>query len=103
MGTRSDGVWLPTDGLRGFDRPVYLVAGARFVNTFGTGVVYPFATLYFVGEVGIAFTLVGLGLLWVALLGGWLALAAGVLAVESGLPAGVNGRRSGVTDASGGD
>ncbi len=54
---------LPTDGLRGFDRPVYLVAGARFVNTFGTGVVYPFATLYFVQEVGIAFTLVGLGLL----------------------------------------
>ncbi len=54
---------LPTDGLRGFDRPVYLVAGARFVNTFGTGVVYPFATLYFVREVGIAFTLVGLGLL----------------------------------------
>jgi MFS family permease len=49
--------------LRGFDRPVYLVAGARFVNTFGSGVVYPFATLYFVGVVGLPFTLVGLGLL----------------------------------------
>ena len=55
---------LPTVGrLRGFDRPVYLVAGARFVNTFGSGVVYPFATLYFVQVVGISFTLVGLGLL----------------------------------------
>ena len=50
-------------GLRGFDRSVYLVAGARFVNTFGSGVVYPFATLYFVQVVGIPFTLVGLGLL----------------------------------------
>jgi len=57
-------VRLPTVGrLRGFDRPVYLVAGARFVNTFGSGVVYPFATLYFVQVVGISFTLVGLGLL----------------------------------------
>ena len=50
-------------GLRGFDRSVYLVAGARFVNTFGSGVVYPFATLYFVRVVGVPFTLVGLGLL----------------------------------------
>lgn len=50
-------------GLRGFDRSVYLVAGARFVNTFGSGVVYPFATLYFVQVVGVPFTLVGLGLL----------------------------------------
>ena len=51
-------------GLRGFDPSVYLVAGARFVNTFGSGVVYPFATLYFVQVVGIPFTLVGLGLLF---------------------------------------
>jgi MFS family permease len=48
--------------LRGFDRAVFVVAAARFVNVFGSGIVYPFATLYFYGEVGIAFTLVGTGL-----------------------------------------
>jgi MFS family permease len=48
--------------LREFDRAVFVVAAARFVNVFGSGIVYPFATLYFYGEVGIAFTLVGTGL-----------------------------------------
>jgi MFS family permease len=48
--------------LREFDRAVFVVAVARFVNVFGSGIVYPFATLYFYGEVGIAFTLVGTGL-----------------------------------------
>ncbi|PSQ17098.1 MFS transporter [Halobacteriales archaeon QS_8_69_26] len=52
----------PIDRFGGYDRPVYLVAVARFVNTFGSGVVYPFATLYFVRVVGIPFTLVGTGL-----------------------------------------
>jgi MFS family permease len=48
--------------LREFDRAVFVVAAARFVNVLGSGIVYPFATLYFYGEVGIAFTLVGTGL-----------------------------------------
>lgn len=48
--------------LQEFDRAVFVVAAARFVNVFGSGIVYPFATLYFYGEVGIAFTLVGTGL-----------------------------------------
>jgi len=48
--------------LRGFDRAVFVVAAARFVNVLGSGIVYPFATLYFYGEVGIPFTLVGTGL-----------------------------------------
>jgi MFS family permease len=48
--------------LREFDRAVFVVAAARFVNVFGSGIVYPFATLYFYGEVRIAFTLVGTGL-----------------------------------------
>jgi len=48
--------------LRAFDRAVFVVAAARFVNVLGSGIVYPFATLYFYGEVGIAFTLVGTGL-----------------------------------------
>jgi MFS family permease len=48
--------------LQEFDRAVFVVAAARFVNVLGSGIVYPFATLYFYGEVGIAFTLVGTGL-----------------------------------------
>src|SRR6056297_1607154 len=48
--------------LREFDRAVFVVAAARFVNVLGSGIVYPFATLYFYGELGIAFTLVGTGL-----------------------------------------
>lgn len=50
------------DSLRGFDRGVWIVAVARFVNVLGSGLVYPFATLYFYLEVGIPFTLVGTGL-----------------------------------------
>lgn len=49
-------------GYRGFPRTVYVVAAARFLNVLGSGLVYPFATLYFYGEVGIAFTVVGAGL-----------------------------------------
>ena len=46
----------------GFGRSVYVVSGGQFVNVFGSGVVYPFATVYFVGELEIAFTLIGAGL-----------------------------------------
>ncbi|WP_331233642.1 MFS transporter [Natronorarus salvus] len=53
----------PLASLRGFSRTVYVVAVARFVNVLGSGMVYPFAVLYFYGEVGIPFTLVGIGLL----------------------------------------
>lgn len=60
--------------LVGFDRAVYAVAAGRFVNVFGSGAVYPFATLYFHHEVGIALSLVGLGLL-----ANNVALAAGTL------------------------
>lgn len=48
--------------LGGFGRSVYVVSMGQFVNVFGSGVVYPFATVYFVGELGIAFTLIGAGL-----------------------------------------
>ncbi|WP_458187669.1 MFS transporter [Haladaptatus sp. NG-WS-4] len=51
------------DDFRGFRRAVYVVAVGQFINLFGSGIVYPFATLYFYGEVGIPFTLVGTGLL----------------------------------------
>ncbi|WP_290815138.1 MFS transporter [Halovivax sp.] len=50
------------ESLRGFDAGVWVVAVARFVNVLGSGIVYPFATLYFYREVGIPFTLVGTGL-----------------------------------------
>jgi len=48
---------------RGFARPVYAIAGGYLLNTFGSGVVYPLATIRFHLEVGIPFGLVGLGLL----------------------------------------
>lgn len=48
---------------RGFDRPVYALVGARLVNVLGSGVVYPFATLYFHLELGLPLSLVGTGLL----------------------------------------
>jgi len=51
------------EDVRRFDRSVYVVAAGQLINVFGTGVVYPFATLYFYRQVGIAFSLVGLGLL----------------------------------------
>ena len=50
------------ESLRGFATGVWIVAVARFVNVLGSGIVYPFATLYFYREVGIPFTLVGTGL-----------------------------------------
>lgn len=48
---------------RGFERGVYVVAAGRFVNVFGSGVVYPFATLYFHLTVGLPLSVVGAGLL----------------------------------------
>ena len=49
--------------LRGFRRPVYLIAGGQLVNVFGAGLVYPFATIHFHLVVGIPLSLVGIGLL----------------------------------------
>jgi len=51
------------DAVRGFRRPVYAVAGGRLINVFGAGLVYPFATIHFHLEVGLALSVVGLGLL----------------------------------------
>lgn len=51
------------DGVRGFDRTIYVVAVGQLMNVFGSGLVYPFATVYFHLEIGIALSLVGLGLL----------------------------------------
>jgi MFS family permease len=51
------------DAVRGFDRAVYIVAAGQLVNVFGSGLVYPFATVYFHLEIGIALSLIGLGLL----------------------------------------
>lgn len=51
------------DAVRGFDQSLYIVAGGQLVNIFGSGLVHPFATIYFHLEVGIALSLVGLGLL----------------------------------------
>lgn len=50
-------------GYRGFDRAVYAVVGARFVNVLGSGVVYPYFTIHFYQTLGIPFSVVGLGLL----------------------------------------
>ncbi|WP_338738111.1 MFS transporter [Haloplanus salilacus] len=49
--------------VRGFRRPVYAVAGGRLINVFGSGLVYPFATIHFHLQVGIPLSVVGLGLL----------------------------------------
>ncbi|GAB7093666.1 MFS transporter [Halolamina litorea] len=51
------------DAVRGFDRAVYIVAAGQLLNVFGAGLVYPFATIHFHLEVGIALSLVGFGLL----------------------------------------
>ncbi|WP_066416942.1 MFS transporter [Halorubrum aethiopicum] len=53
----------PLSALRGFSRPVYVVGAGQFVNLFGSGLVYPFATVHFHLSVGIALSLVGIGLL----------------------------------------
>lgn len=50
------------DSIRGFDRAVYVVALGQLVNVFGSGLVYPFATVHFHFRVGIALAIVGLGL-----------------------------------------
>ena len=51
------------DAVRGFRRAVYAVAGGRLINVFGAGLVYPFATIHFHLEVGLALSIVGVGLL----------------------------------------
>ncbi|MFB6112912.1 MAG: MFS transporter [Halodesulfurarchaeum sp.] len=51
------------DAIRGFDRVVYAVALGQLINVFGSGIVYPFATVHFHLEVGIALSVVGLGFL----------------------------------------
>ena len=51
------------DAVRGFDRAVYVVAAGQLVNVFGAGLVYPFATVHFHLQIGIALSLVGFGLL----------------------------------------
>ncbi|PSQ13112.1 MFS transporter [Halobacteriales archaeon QS_5_70_15] len=51
------------DAVRGFDRAVYVVAAGQLINVLGSGMVYPFATVHFHLEVGIALSLVGFGLL----------------------------------------
>ena len=50
------------DAVRGFDRAVYVVAAGQLINVFGAGLVYPFATVHFHLQVGIALSVVGLGL-----------------------------------------
>jgi MFS family permease len=50
------------DAVRGFDRAVYVVAVGQLVNVFGSGLVYPFATVHFHFQVGITLAIVGLGL-----------------------------------------
>ncbi|MWV64512.1 MFS transporter [Halorubrum sp. JWXQ-INN 858] len=53
----------PLAPLRGFRRPVYVVGLGQLVNLFGSGLVYPFATVHFHLSVGIALSLIGVGLL----------------------------------------
>jgi MFS family permease len=50
------------ESVRGFDRAVYVVALGQLINVFGSGLVYPFATVHFHLEVGIALSVVGFGL-----------------------------------------
>jgi MFS family permease len=60
---------------RGFERAVYVVLVARFVNVLGNGIVYPYFTIHFYQTLAIPFSVVG-----TALLANNLALAAGTLA-----------------------
>lgn len=62
MGRVGQLVRAATADYRGFDRAVYALVGARLVNVLGSGIVYPFATLYFHLELGMALSLVGAGL-----------------------------------------
>jgi MFS family permease len=50
------------DAVRGFDRAVYVVVLGGLLNTLGSGLVYPFATVHFHLRVGIPLSVVGLGL-----------------------------------------
>lgn len=50
------------DAVRGFDRAVYVVALGQLLNVFGSGLVYPFATVHFHLRVGVPLSVVGLGL-----------------------------------------
>ncbi|MFB6154295.1 MAG: MFS transporter [Haloferacaceae archaeon] len=50
------------DAVRGFERPVYYVALGQLINVFGSGMVYPFATVHFHLQVGISLAMVGVGL-----------------------------------------
>lgn len=49
--------------VRDLPRGVHLVAAGRFFDQFGSGVVYPFATVYFHLVVGVPLAAVGLGVL----------------------------------------
>ena len=60
---------------RGFDRAVYVVLVARFVNVLGNGIVYPYFTIHFYRTLSIPFSVVG-----TALFANNLALATGTLA-----------------------
>jgi MFS family permease len=51
------------DAVRGFDRAVYVVAAGQLLNVFGAGMVYPFATVHFHLQLGIALSVVGTGFL----------------------------------------
>lgn len=53
----------PFQSVRGFPSSAYLVSAGQFVDVFGSGLVYPFATIYFYLVVGIPLSVVGLGLL----------------------------------------
>ena len=53
----------PFQSVRGFSSSAYLVSVGQFVDQFGSGLVYPFATIYFYLAVGIPLAVVGLGLL----------------------------------------
>lgn len=50
------------DAVRGFDTAVYVVALGQLVNVFGSGLVYPFATIHFHLWVGVSLAVVGFGL-----------------------------------------
>lgn len=60
---------------RGFERAVYIILVARFVNVLGNGIVYPYFTIHFYQTLAIPFSVVG-----TALLANNLSLAAGTLA-----------------------
>ncbi|MFB6111638.1 MAG: MFS transporter [Halobacteriaceae archaeon] len=69
---------------RGFQRPVYAVVGARFVNVLGSGIVYPYFTIHFYEALQIPFSIVGLALLANNVMLATGTLAGGVLADRYG-------------------